>query len=230
MDFTHKEEVRETTVNKRFAESPLGQAAEHKIFDKPASEYGKPLGLAAMESKNETTDAIDIKEYKLAKCIEIVRKRFTEKIQAEWGGLSASERKKIFGAYQRDIAKELGIKNKGVRYDITEPGGVGYNLGDGVIHLHKGLLDDPKLILLGIDAIAHESRHQFQTDVILGNICGVVSNSVIAAWISATETYASSGSNCFDPEGYFYNPLEADARHFGEGIASALRLEANGRG
>jgi hypothetical protein len=229
MDFARNKEVIEITT-KRFAESLLGKAAEHRIFDKPASEYDKPFGLAAMESKNETTDAIDIKEYKLAECIEIARKHFPEKIQSEWGRLSVSERKEIFGAYQRDIAKELGIKDKGVRYDITEAGEAGYNLG-GVIHLHKELLNDPKLILLGIDAIAHESRHQFQTDVLLGNICGVVSNSVIAAWISAAETYASSSDgNCFDPEGYFYNPLEADARHFGEGIASAVRLDANGRG
>ncbi|MDR1320694.1 MAG: HNH endonuclease [Gracilibacteraceae bacterium] len=51
MDFARNKEVTEITT-KRFAESPLGRAAENKIFDKPMSEYDKPLETGDGKMKN----------------------------------------------------------------------------------------------------------------------------------------------------------------------------------
>jgi hypothetical protein len=58
MDFARNKEVTEITA-KRFAESPLGRAAEHKIFDKPMSEYEKPFETV---DKPENVEALH-KEY-----------------------------------------------------------------------------------------------------------------------------------------------------------------------
>ncbi|MCL1996557.1 MAG: DNA/RNA non-specific endonuclease [Defluviitaleaceae bacterium] len=48
-------EVVEATV-KRFADSPLGKMSEGKSFDKPMSEYDKPLGLYANDIRSEKAD------------------------------------------------------------------------------------------------------------------------------------------------------------------------------
>jgi hypothetical protein len=44
-------EITEATVN-RFADSPLGKLSENKVFDKPMSEFDKPLGLINENLKN----------------------------------------------------------------------------------------------------------------------------------------------------------------------------------
>jgi len=44
MNFTSFKEVSEVAIN-RFADSPLGKMSEGKVFDKPMSEYDKPLGF-----------------------------------------------------------------------------------------------------------------------------------------------------------------------------------------
>jgi hypothetical protein len=51
MNFTPFKEITEVTV-KRFAESPLGKISETKTFDKPLSEYDKPLGAIVERFKN----------------------------------------------------------------------------------------------------------------------------------------------------------------------------------
>ena len=48
-------EVAEVAAN-RFADCPLGKMAEGKIFDKPMSEYDKPLGMYARDVPGEKSD------------------------------------------------------------------------------------------------------------------------------------------------------------------------------
>lgn len=55
MSFTALKEITEVTVT-RFADSPLGKMTEGKTFDKPISEYDKPLGyLQIVENKRDGT-------------------------------------------------------------------------------------------------------------------------------------------------------------------------------
>jgi len=51
MNFTSFKEVSEVAIN-RFADSPLGKMSEGKVFDKPMSEYDKPLGAIRENIKN----------------------------------------------------------------------------------------------------------------------------------------------------------------------------------
>ena len=48
-----------------------------------------------------------------------------------------------------------------------------------------------------------------------------VSNRVFK--LTNSSTYSLVGASELDPFGYEYNPLELDARHFGEGIISNLQ-------
>ena len=51
INFTSFKEAAEIAV-KKFAGSPLGKMSEGKVFDKPISEYDKPLGIICEDYKN----------------------------------------------------------------------------------------------------------------------------------------------------------------------------------
>jgi hypothetical protein len=165
----------------------------------------------------------DVKEYKLQECAEVAKSYFTPELIANWSRLGISDRQSIFEAYQHGIARELGVQDKGiVWYTPKDARILGYNNSDGRIYINRELLNDPTRVMRCIDTIAHESRHQFQADAISGRFGSAVDNSTKEEWRTAFSVYTSSDSSRYDPFGYYYNPLETDARHFGEGVAAAV--------
>lgn len=71
MNFTQFSEVNESSL-KRFSECPLSKIGEGKVFDKPMSDYDKPLAVVcdttkndSFEISNEIVKSIDVQEAKL---------------------------------------------------------------------------------------------------------------------------------------------------------------------
>ncbi|MDR0906781.1 MAG: HNH endonuclease [Oscillospiraceae bacterium] len=169
---------------------------------------------------------ISVREYKIYECGEVAKQHFTPEVLRNWADFSSKECRQRYETFQHDLAKELGVRDRGVRWDAM--GNIlGYNKGDGVVHLNKAFLEDSSP-LMAIDTIAHESRHQLQMEAIAGRITGVADNSTIDEWNKAKEIYSSSESDTFNPRGYYYNPLEVDARQFGEEIANAVYRQEMG--
>jgi hypothetical protein len=63
MNFTLFKEVTEVISKQRFADSPLGKMSEGKVFDKPMSEYDKPISVKIEKPLKPDIDHKDTQRY-----------------------------------------------------------------------------------------------------------------------------------------------------------------------
>lgn len=159
----------------------------------------------------------------LDECKEIARNVFSSDVRDEWYEMSSSERTEIITEYGKKIASEMGIQFKGIVFDVTEEGTLGYTNGDGCIHLAKYLVNDPGQIIQLIDTVSHELRHQFQYEAFHDPEKFGIDAQTAREWQLAWEVfYSYNPVSFYDPIAYKYNPCEIDARHAGESIAQSV--------
>ena len=170
-------------------------------------------------------DFYEAREFGLDKCSAAAKEIFNPGVIDNWMYLSPAERQEISQAYAAEVAEAFELeKYTGVIFEDLEPNVLGYNNGDGSIHLTNNLLADLGSPLDVVDTITHELRHQYQSECINGyhNVSDEVKNE----WAAATAIYDSNSHPwAFDPWGYKYNPLEIDSRYAGETVVRNITKE-----
>ncbi|MDD6783812.1 MAG: hypothetical protein PUD79_04550 [Prevotellaceae bacterium] len=157
------------------------------------------------------------REFGLEKCSEAALEIFNPGVIAEWGNMSPEERKDIACMYAEKVAEAFELENyKGVCIEEMEPGVLGSNNGDGVIHISEQLIGEYTTPFQILDTVTHELRHQYQSECINGY--HDVSDEVRNEWAVATAIYNYDEPTCFDPWGYSYNPLEIDSNYAGNTV------------
>jgi hypothetical protein len=164
----------------------------------------------------------EIQEYKIDECSSVAEKYFTPEVLTNWNKMSIDQRSNVYEQYAHDICKSLNVTDNGIQY-VKSDKYWGANSGTGVIYLNTSLLSDPNNVLKAIDTIAHEERHQFQSEAIKNtDQYSMVDTGTLKEWRIAENIYPTQETSKYDPWGYRYNPLEMDSRHFGESIVSNL--------
>lgn len=177
--------------------------------------------------KDNTAEVKDVREYGLKECSDAAKEIFTTKVISEWGSMSYEQRNQIVQDYSKSIANGLDINFKGIIFEplMEQLGALGYNSGDGYIHLDNCYITNPGQIIGVIDTVAHEARHQFQTEAINSPEKFGIDQATINEWAAGINSYTTKEATSYDPWGYFYNPIEIDARYFGESMVRELTKE-----
>ncbi len=160
---------------------------------------------------------VEERDFGLDKCSEAAKEIFNPGVIENWANFSLEQRKEIAGAYAAEVANAFELHNfTGVFFEDLDPGVMGYNNGDGSIHLSNTLIAPWTSPLEIMNTITHELRHQYQFEAVQGY--HNVADDVRKEWATAQEIYSYDQPYCYDPWGYTYNPLEIDARYAGETV------------
>lgn len=156
------------------------------------------------------------REFGLDKCTEAALEIFNPGVINEWSNLSEDVRRGIALSYADKVAEAFELDNYRGVYIEPMTGVLGYNNGDGTIHISDSLLASSTTPFLIMDTVTHELRHQYQSECIHG--LHDVSDEVRNEWAVATMIYNYDQPSCYDPWGYSYNPLEIDSNYAGNTV------------
>ena len=177
----------------------------------------KEVPFAEFSSIHAKEGIQETREFGLDACSEAAMEIFNPGVIDAWGSMTERERKAIALEYAERVAQAFELVNyEGVYIEKLEPGTLGYNNGDGTIHLTNDLLSSDTTPFLIMDTITHELRHQYQNECIRGyhDVPDEVRNESAVA----TAIYNYNHPSCYDPWGYIYNPLEIDSNYAGNTV------------
>lgn len=177
------------------------------------------------EDKDIKTDVVEASEYGIKECAEVVKDCFPPEVIAEWGAMDLEQRNEIIQEYAQGIGDTLDLDYNGIIWEVmddTDGYTFGYSNGDGYIHLNVDIIADPGKLMYLIDTVAHELRHELQIEAIENPGKYPIDDATIKEWTVAREVYTPEMPSAYDPWGYKYNPMETDARHFGESMVREL--------
>lgn len=191
------------------------------VYDSVASFFSDSKEMEREELTMYSKEFSETREFGLDHCVEAASEYFNPRVISEWPNLSTDQRAEICYAYADEVAEAFELKDyNGVIFEQLEPGTLGYNSGDGYIHLTTDLLNPMMTPLNLVDTITHELRHQYQSECVNGY--HDVAPDVRNEWAMATEMYTDGPSWCYDPWGYMYNALEIDSRFAGETVVREI--------
>lgn len=174
----------------------------------------------------ESGEIVEAREYGVKECADVAKACFTPDVIREWGQMSLKERDHVVQEYANGIGNAMGINFKGIVWErfAIENGmyTYGYNAGDGYVHLNVDMLADPGQLMHVVDTVAHEARHQLQMEAIEDPSKFPIDDATIKEWTVGRDVYTLDMPNAYDPWGYTYNPMETDARYFGESMVREL--------
>jgi len=177
-------------------------------------------------SVQESREIVEAREYGVKECADVAKECFTPDVIREWGQMSMGERDRVIQEYANGIGKAMGINFKGIVWELfpIENGmyTYGYNAGDGYVHLNVDMLADPGQLMHVVDTVAHEARHQLQMETIENPSKFPIDEATIKEWVVGRDNYTLDMPSAYDPWGYTYNPMEMDARYFGETMVREL--------
>lgn len=180
----------------------------------------------AMDTQREIVEA---REYGVNECADIAKSCFTPEVIQEWGMMDLNARDKVIQEYANGIGEAMGINFKGIVWEqFPIENGMytyGYNAGDGYVHLNVDMLADPGQLMYIVDTVAHEARHQLQNEAIDDPSKFPIDEATIKEWTVGRDTYTLDMPSAYDPWGYTYNPMETDAKYFGESMVRELTKE-----
>ena len=186
----------------------------------------KEYGDSVTDSKYAHSEIVEAREYGVKECADVAKACFTPEIIKEWGLMNLEARDKVIQKYANGIGEAMGINFKGIVWEhFPIENGVytyGYNAGDGYVHLNVDMLADPGQLMHVVDTVAHEARHQLQNEAIENPSKFPIDEATIKEWTVGRDIYTLDQPNAYDPWGYTYNPMETDARYFGESMVREL--------
>lgn len=182
------------------------------------------------ETNNDVKDTepeiVEAREYGVKECADVAKACFTSDIIRAWGLMDLEARDKVIQEYANGIGEAMGINFKGIVWEqFPIENGMytyGYNAGDGYVHLNIDMLADPGQLMHVVDTVAHEARHQLQNEAIEKPSRFPIDEATIKEWTVGREIYTLDMPSAYDPWGYTYNPMETDARYFGESMVREL--------
>lgn len=208
------EEILET-IGKNIDEFTAG------IYDSVKEFFSSTKDSDEHDSRLLSKEFSETRGFGIDHCVEAACDLFNGGVISEWMNLTYDERAQICYLYADKVAEAFELENyKGVIFEQLEQGTLGYNCGDGYIHLTLDLLSPYNTPLNLIDTITHELRHQYQSECVNGY--HDVSDEVRKEWAVASDIYTTGDAWCYDPWGYEYNPLEIDSRYAGQTVVREL--------
>ena len=189
------------------------------------------LGDGFGEQSLKITDnkPLELRDFGLDKCTKAAKEIFNPDVIDNWRNFSDAQRKEFACAYADRVADAFELKQfNGLKFeqDVRSARGdflKGKNDGKGNVILKNNLISSISTPYDIVNTITHEMRHQYQVEAIEG--FHNVSKDVIKEWSAARELYTYERPDCFDPQGYFYNALELDARYAGETVVRNLNKD-----
>lgn len=177
-------------------------------------------------SKDTKEEIVEAREYGVKECADVAKACFTPEVIQAWGLMDLESRNKIVQEYAEGIGDAMGINFKGIVWEEfpIENGRYtyGYNAGDGYVHLNVDMLADPGQLMHIVDTVAHEARHQLQNEAIENPSKFPIDEATINEWTVGRQVYTLDMPSAYDPWGYTYNPMETDAKYFGEAMVREL--------
>lgn len=175
---------------------------------------------------DKPTEIVEAREYGVKECADVAKTCFTPEVIQSWGLMDLDSRDKVIQEYANGIGDAMGINFKGIVWEEfpSENGTYtfGYNAGDGYVHLNVDMLADPGMLMYLVDTVAHEARHQLQNEAIENPSKFPIDEATIKEWTVGKEAYTLDMPSAYDPWGYIYNPMETDAKYFGESMVREL--------
>jgi hypothetical protein len=198
------------------SDCPLGRAAEGMALDKPMSEYDGSIDRS-----------MDVRDFGIDEGFASAKSIFTSEVYSNWEGMDAKQRESIAIDYAKAVGDGMNIEIKGVIFKPMKVNEDGYNNGDGNIYLNERYLTshgegEDQLYGL-INTIAHEARHQFQSEAIKNPEKHGLDRDLAADWKNAGINYPSRVLMMLNPRAYYDNLLERDAYYFGDTIEGQFR-------
>ncbi len=222
-------DVNKTTKDVLFEAPSLPEVQEIKTEYNAVRDLWNEFVNSIKEYSNDvpvSREIVEAREYGVKECADVAKSCFTPEVIREWGMIGMDARDKVVQEYARGIGDAMDINFKGIiweRFPIEN--GMytyGYNAGDGYVHLNVDMLADPGMLMYLVDTVAHEARHQLQNEAIENPSKFPIDEATIKEWTVAREMYTLEMPNAYDPWGYTYNPMETDARYFGESMVREL--------
>jgi hypothetical protein len=173
-------------------------------------------------TSSESSETTNVREYGVKECADAAKSIFTPEVLSDWSKMNLGQREVILKDYAQAVGSGLNIDFKELVFERMEPNIHGYANGDGNVYLNKDLLKDPSQVIGLIDTIAHEIRHLFQTEAINNPGKFGIDQATVNEWKAGVDNYTLEHATKYDPWGYFYNPIEIDARYFGESMVREL--------
>lgn len=174
----------------------------------------------------ESKEIVEAREYGVKECADVAKACFIPEVIRAWGMMDLDARNKVIQEYANCIGEAMGINFKGIVWEqFPIENGMytyGYNAGDGYVHLNIDMLADPGQLMHVVDTVAHEARHQLQNEAIENPSKFPIDESTIKEWTVGREVYTLDMPSAYDPWGYTYNPMETDAKYFGESMVREL--------
>jgi hypothetical protein len=151
---------------------------------------------------------------------EGLRAIFTPEVMENWDRMSAEQRHQYIGEYTDYISRVLGVSIKEIKVADLNPNHLGTMFCDGTMVLNSRFYDStehfyrPEVL---INIITHEVRHMFQYSAMQKPELYGVPQETADLWLDNKNNYISGHD---DPQGYWSQPIEADARSFAQQVMS----------
>lgn len=180
--------------------------------------------LFGIEGSNEGKE---VNEAFTERASDVMVEVFDEKTIREWGNMSMEEREAKLSEYYSGLGNALGISAKGVIVEdcgaTVGDGVLGYNSGDGYLHIDYRNLEDPSKLIDVLNTTTHEARHQLQNEAIADpSRFPEISPSLISEWEHNMQNYDGGE---FGYEGYYNQGVEVDARVFAADVINSYMIK-----
>jgi hypothetical protein len=200
-----------------------GEKSFSEAFDEALQTFVDSVKeLFGIENSKE---AKEFDETLVEKASDVMSEVFDQKTINEWGTMSMEAREAKLSEYYSDLGKTLGIDAKGVIIEdcsqTVGEGVLGYNSGDGYLHIDSKNLEDPSKLMEVLNTTTHEARHQLQSEAIADpSRFPEISPSLISEWEHNMQNY---DSGAFGYEGYYNQVVEVDARVFAADVINGYK-------
>jgi len=208
----------------------LGEGVE--IAENVQAEKSTDFESTELNNFENKKGVSEVDEARINETSEVLADVFTADVIANWSEMSIEERTAKINEYYIKAGEKLGIDTKGVIVEpmpSQTPGSInlGYNSGDGYIHINQDVMANPDMLGQVIDTATHEMRHQFQSDVIENpERFPDIPKEVLDTW-----RYELDPNNYinpdYDPQGYYKQEVECDARDFSADVMTSYMEKMN---
>jgi len=146
---------------------------------------------------------------------------FTPEVITEWPEMSAIERQGIAETASQRLNESLGT-DAPIQFRELDEGCYGYRNSEGIT-INSACFESGDLSELRelVDTLAHEHRHEYQHEAIANPERFGISEEKALEWQQNFDDYIS---DIDDPEGYWNQPVERDAREFADKVVEQMEL------
>ena len=202
------------------------------IKERPADAAG-----TSADSSERPADARESFESTERKAAEIMAEVFDRNTLERWPAMDMREREAKLEEYYFRLADALGIPATKLSVEDLNPGGTLECAGlfkpeTGMLYIDYRIVEDPEWFAEMLDTVVHETRHQFQHNVVMNpEAYPEVPRAVVEEWAG---NMPPPWSNYYDwdtygEEMYLNQPIERDANVFAEGVLTEYVGILNGQ-